>query len=122
MHLTLCATALDHIVLIFQMFFLIRSFSDISIAHAVYGTSAMMFAKSVVPISFGDIGTRELSSIYFFSRFGIAQAAALNASLLLFVLNIIFPGIMGAFFFRHSGIPEGYFSFLKRKQAETGSR
>ena len=84
-----------------QMFFLINGFTRISFAHAFIGTSAMMFVKSLLPISLGDLGIREAGSIYFFSLYGISQAAALNASLLLFLINIFIPSILGTYFIRH---------------------
>jgi uncharacterized membrane protein YbhN (UPF0104 family) len=87
------------------MYFLINSFSHISFAHAFVGTSAMMFAKSLLPISIGDLGIREAGSIYFFSLYGISQAAALNASLLLFFINIFIPSVLGIYFIRHQQIP-----------------
>jgi hypothetical protein len=63
-----------------------------------------MFVKSLLPISIGDLGIREAGSIYFFSIYGISQAAALNASLLLFSINIFIPSILGIYFIRHQQI------------------
>jgi Uncharacterised protein family (UPF0104). len=83
------------------MYCLINSFSKISLLHAFIGTSAMMFVKSLLPISIGDLGIREAGSIFFFSTYGISQAAALNASLLLFLINIFIPSIIGTYFIRH---------------------
>lgn len=101
---TVLYTLIFHLTLILQMFFLINSFSHISFTHAFIGTSAMMFVKSLLPISIGDLGIREAGSIYFFSIYGISQAAALNASLLLFFINIFIPSIVGIYFIRHQRI------------------
>ena len=95
-------TLVFHCVLILQMFCLINGFSKISLVHAFIGTSAMMFVKSLLPISIGDLGIREAGSIYFFSTYGISQAAALNASLLLFLINIFIPSILGTYFIKTS--------------------
>ncbi|MGD1044681.1 MAG: lysylphosphatidylglycerol synthase transmembrane domain-containing protein [Bacteroidota bacterium] len=101
---TVLYTLVFHFVLILQMFCLINAFSKISLIHAFIGTSAMMFVKSLLPISIGDLGVREAGSIYFFSIYGISQAAALNASLILFFINIFIPSIIGTYFIRHQQI------------------
>jgi uncharacterized membrane protein YbhN (UPF0104 family) len=88
-------------VIILQMFFLINGFAKISLLHAFIGTSAMLFVKSLLPISIADLGIREAGSIFFFSTYGISQAAALNASLMLFLINILIPSIIGTYFIRH---------------------
>jgi uncharacterized membrane protein YbhN (UPF0104 family) len=95
---TLLYTICFHGILVVQMFLFIHAFSDITLSNAFLGTSAMMFVKSCLPISLGDLGIREAGSILFFSAFAISQAAALNASLLLFVVNILFPSICGTLF------------------------
>jgi uncharacterized membrane protein YbhN (UPF0104 family) len=101
---TLLYTLVFYGILILQMFCLINSFSQISLIHAFIGTSAMMFVKSLLPISISDLGIREAGSIFFFSTYGISQAAALNASLLLFFINIFIPSILGTYFIRHQEI------------------
>ncbi len=100
----LLCTLVFHIILIMQMFFFIHAFCEISLFNAFIGTSAMMFVKSCLPISLGDIGIREAGSIFFFSRFGISQAAALNASLLLFVINVLLPSICGIIFLKNQHV------------------
>jgi uncharacterized protein (TIRG00374 family) len=95
---TVLYTLAFHGVLVLQMFCLINAFSKISLIHAFIGTSAMMFVKSLLPISIGDLGIREAGSIFFFSTYGISQAAALNASLILFLINIFVPSIIGTYF------------------------
>lgn len=98
---TLLCTLLFHGILIIQMFYFIHAFGEITLFHAFIGTSAMMFVKSCLPISLGDLGIREAGSVFFFSSFGISQAAALNASLLLFVTNVLFPSVCGTIFLKH---------------------
>jgi uncharacterized protein (TIRG00374 family) len=104
-------TLLFHGVLILQMYCLLNAFSPISFLHAFVGTSAMMFVKSLLPISIGDLGVREAGSIYFFSLYGISQAAALNASLILFFINIFVPSLMGTYFIRHQQLSS--FEFMQ---------
>lgn len=92
---TLICTILFHFILMVQMYFFIQAFSNIHLFAAFIGASAMFFLKSCIPISLGDLGIREAGSIFFFSIYGIPQAAALNASLLLFVVNVLLPSIGG---------------------------
>ncbi len=92
---TLAYTAAFHLLLCVQMYFFLNAFHDVDIVEAVGGTSALMFVKAMLPISLGDLGIRELTSVYLFGWFGVPQVDAVNASLLLFVVNVILPGIVG---------------------------
>ena len=85
-------------VVYLQMYLLLNAFSPVTWWYAFLGFAAMMFFKAVLPISFGDLGIREASSVYFYSLLEIPQAAALNASLLLFVINIMIPALLGLLF------------------------
>jgi len=98
---TLFCTLCFQAILIVQMFCFIHAFFEITLFHAFIGTNAMMFVKSCLPISLGDLGIREAGSIFFFSKFGVSQASALNASLLLFVVNILVPSIFGTIFLKY---------------------
>jgi len=101
---TLLCTLVFHGILVLQMFYFIHAFGEITLFHTFIGTSAMMFVKSCLPISLGDLGIREAGSVFFFSKFGISQAAALNASLLLFVVNVLLPSICGTIFLKHQHV------------------
>jgi uncharacterized protein (TIRG00374 family) len=105
-----------HGVIVIQMFLLLCAFDRITFSQAFIGTSAMMFVKSLLPISLGDLGIREAGSIFFFSAFGISQAAALNASLLLFVINVFMPSVLGTFFLKYQKLSiSSLLQFLKKK-------
>jgi len=91
-----------YIVIYLQMFLLLNAFSPVHAGDAFVGFGAMMFLKSLVPISLGDLGIREASSVYFYALRGIANATALNASLLLFAINILLPSLMGLIFIPRS--------------------
>jgi uncharacterized membrane protein YbhN (UPF0104 family) len=85
-------------VLFLQMYFLLNAFSSVDAWKAFLGFSAMMFLKSLLPISIADIGLREMSAVYFFSILQVSSVVALNASLLMFAINMILPSILGLFF------------------------
>jgi uncharacterized membrane protein YbhN (UPF0104 family) len=93
--ITLLYTIGFHLVLCIQMYFFVNAFHQITLVQALVGTSALMFVKAILPFSIGDLGIRELTSVYLFGWFGVPQADAINASLLLFVVNIVLPGVVG---------------------------
>lgn len=64
----------------------------------------VMFVKSVFPpIALGDLGVREGASILLLDLVGISAEAALNASIFLFVLNVLTPALVGIFFLYRKG-------------------
>jgi uncharacterized membrane protein YbhN (UPF0104 family) len=78
-----------------QFVLLVRAFSDISFIDGYFATFAIMFTKSLLPISLGDLGIRESAAIFFLTQLHVPKAAAFNASFLLFTINILLPSIMG---------------------------
>jgi uncharacterized protein (TIRG00374 family) len=87
-----------------QVFLLLNSFEAVSFIRAITGYSVVLLVKSVLPFSIGDLGIREISSIYVFSLLGVSKVASLNASLLIFVLNVLLPGVAGSFFLPRSRV------------------
>lgn len=78
-----------------QFVILLRGFIDIKFFDAMVGASATFFAKSLLPIAIGDLGVREGAAAFFFSRMGMLPQAAFDASLLLFVINLLAPSLLG---------------------------
>ena len=78
-----------------QFYILINAFAYIGLVDGFLAVASAFLAKTLLPISFGDLGVRESAAIYFFSQFGISRAAAFNASFLLFLINILLPSIVG---------------------------
>ncbi len=95
---TLLYSLAFYVIVTLQMYFVVNAFMPISLWHVFLGFSAMMFFKSIVNISISDIGIREASTIYFFSFFGVSDAAALSASALMFAFNIVVPSLVGVLF------------------------
>lgn len=79
----------------FQFYLLICAFADISLYHGMLAVVSIMMVKTLLPVSFGDLGVRESASIFFLSHFAINSAAAFNASILLFLINVLLPGLAG---------------------------
>jgi uncharacterized membrane protein YbhN (UPF0104 family) len=54
----------------------------------------------IPPITLMDLGIREGAAVYFFGLLGLGEATGLNASFLIFVLNILLPSAAGVLFIR----------------------
>ena len=95
---TLFWTILHQIVFLFQYYFLINAFGKLALVPAWRGASAILLAKSALPIAIGDLGIDQLVSVQFFGQFGVTSEAAFNASLLLFAINVVMPSLFGVLF------------------------
>ncbi len=61
------------------------------------GVALVFFAKSAIPqVTLGDLGVREGAAVFFLGAYGVAPAAALDASLALFAFNLLLPSLAGA--------------------------
>lgn len=78
-----------------QFALLLRGFVEVSFLEAMTGAAAVFFAKSLLPIALGDLGVREGAAAFFFARMNVLPQAAFNASLLLFVINLLTPSLIG---------------------------
>ncbi|MBN1465020.1 flippase-like domain-containing protein [candidate division KSB1 bacterium] len=89
-------TILQTVTYCSQFVLLIRAFhADISLVNGYLVVFAVMFTKSLLPISLGDLGVRESAAIFFLAQLGVPQAAAFNSSILLFAINILLPSVLG---------------------------
>lgn len=60
------------------------------------GVSLVFFAKSAIPsFTLGDLGIREGAAVFFLGAMGASTAAAFEASLLLFGMNLLIPALVG---------------------------
>ena len=62
---------------------------------AFLAISATMLVKSLLPISIGDLGIRESAAIFFLGKIGVHESTAFNASILLFLINLLIPSLVG---------------------------
>ncbi|MCH8326116.1 MAG: flippase-like domain-containing protein [Bacteroidetes bacterium] len=96
----LVISILHFITILLQFALLVSAFSfKYNFLGYIWAGSLMLFVKSVIPsISFGDLGVREAAAVFFLLPFGITNVAAFNASIFLFLINILLPAILGLFF------------------------
>ncbi len=84
-------------IILTQFYFLTRAFQPVQWTVAAHTYGAVLFVKTALPVSVGSLGVGEWAAVSFYSRFGINDAAAFSASLLLFGLNVLLPAIIGLF-------------------------
>jgi uncharacterized membrane protein YbhN (UPF0104 family) len=81
-----------------QFVILAAAFVPIGYIDGLRAATAVVFVKTVLPITFGELGVGEAASIHFFGQFGVPKAAAFNASILLFFINLVIPSLVGLLF------------------------
>lgn len=85
-------------LVIFQLWLLVNAFSKVSFWVGINSASAAHFAKTLFPVTFGELGVREASVIYFFRNQGVTESAAVSAALFLLLLNVLIPSLVGVTF------------------------
>lgn len=93
-----------YLVFIIQFCLFAFAFEDIPFMRALFSTTATIFAKTLIPISFADLGIREGAAVFFFSQFNLDIVTAFNSSILLFSTNVLIPTIIGLLFLPRLGI------------------
>ena len=80
-----------------QFVLLVRAVApEAAVGGVALGVALVFFAKSAVPqVTLGDLGVREGAAVFFLGAYGVAPAAALDASLALFGLNLALPALAG---------------------------
>ncbi len=91
-------SVLFYLCVLVQFAFLVAAFTNhFKFVNYLWAGNLVMFAKSLIPaVTFSDIGVREGASIYFLTKMGETSAAAFNASIFLFFINVVFPSLIGA--------------------------
>jgi len=85
-------------LIVFQLWLLVNAFSDVNFLSGLNSASAAHFAKTLFPVTIGELGIREASVIYFFKGHGVTESAAVSAALLLLLMNVVIPSLVGATF------------------------
>lgn len=83
------------LIILGQIYMLLNAFDTASGLECFAAGSAAMLVKSMLPFTVMDLGVREGALIFFMGNIGIPAASALNASLMLFVVNVLCPSLIG---------------------------
>jgi uncharacterized protein (TIRG00374 family) len=96
----LLVSMLFYLCFLIQYALLVTSFShQNNYMDYLWAGILVMFTKTVFPpISIGELGIREGASVYFITQFGLNSAIGFNASIFLFLVNILFPALIGLVF------------------------
>jgi uncharacterized protein (TIRG00374 family) len=93
----LLLTCIFYGIIVLQYYFFVLAFEPVSLGISALCTANILFIKSaILPISFGDLGVRESTAVFFYSHAGISAASAFNASLCVFFVNIFIPSLIGS--------------------------
>ncbi len=88
------AAVLFNLLFFLQMFCLLRSTGPVP-EGAIMAIPAMFALKTLLPISLMDLGVREGAAVGVLGTVGVGAATAVHASLMLFCLNVLAPGVVG---------------------------
>ncbi len=85
---------------IVQYAILVAAFSHNSaMLNYIWAGNLTMFSKTVIPpISFSELGIREGASVFFVQQFGESASVGFNASIFLFLINVLIPALIGLVF------------------------
>ncbi|RMG62044.1 MAG: UPF0104 family protein, partial [Calditrichaeota bacterium] len=64
-------TAGWYLVILVQYHCMIQAFTPVAWGHTLQAVSAMLFVKTMIPFSYGDLGVREGLGIYFYGQQGL---------------------------------------------------
>lgn len=84
-----------YFIFFLQFYILVCSFERAPLLPTFWAIAAAMLVKSLLPISVGDLGIRESAAIFFLGKIGVHDFAAFNASILLFMINLLIPSLVG---------------------------
>ena len=77
-----------------QMYCLLRALGPVE-PQAMLAIPMMFAAKTLLPISWLDLGIREGAAIVVLGTAGVLPAVAVQAALMLFAMNVLAPGVAG---------------------------
>jgi len=80
-----------------QYALLVSAFShNTEMMNYLWAGNLIMFVKTIIPpISLGELGIREGASVFFLTKFSELPSVAFNASIFLFIINILLPALVG---------------------------
>jgi len=95
-------TAIQFLIVLTQFQLTTLAFQPVKWIYAAHTYWAVLFVKTILPISLGSLGIGEWASVSFYQHYGIAEQNAFSASLLLFGMNVLLPGLLGLIAILHA--------------------
>jgi len=90
-------TLVQFVVILTQFWLLSLAFESVPWLTAAHTYAAALFVKTALPVSLGSLGVGEWAAVSFYQRYGIAEATGFSASMILFGINVLVPGLLGLF-------------------------
>jgi uncharacterized protein (TIRG00374 family) len=86
-----------YFIVLFQYAFILYSFGvNNTFWELIWYSSLVLFGKTIIPpVSFGEVGIREASSVFFAGYFGIKNSVGFNTSVIIFLINLLLPAMFG---------------------------
>ncbi len=88
-------TFLSYGIVIMQFYHLLNNYHHGGLGLAVR-VQPLIMLTNILPFTIGGLGVREGTAIVLLSSFGVPQAAAASSAFMLFLMNVAFPGVIGA--------------------------
>jgi len=79
---------------IYQFYLVINRFECFPLLKALISVPLVITANTV-PITYSGLGLRESFAMHIFSEYGVSPEIAVTASLMVFVINSVIPGLIG---------------------------
>ena len=102
--LTMSCLAIRLLICVIDMMqfgLLITAFGSVE-PMAILAAYPLVMLVNTFPVTISGIGLREGTAAILLSFFGVPAAVAVSASFMLFCINTLFPGIIGAFFINYA--------------------
>lgn len=93
------ATSVWFLVVI-ELWLLVNAFSEVDFLPGALSASSAHFAKTLLPLTFGELGVREATMIYFFEKLGVSDVVSVASALMMFSMNVLLPSLIGTLFLR----------------------
>ena len=98
--LLLALATLIWFLIITELWLPVNAFSEVGFLTGTLSASSAHFAKTLLPLTLGELGVREAAMIYFFKNLGVSEVASVASALLMFSMNVFLTSLTGALFLR----------------------
>lgn len=93
----LLITIVMFFVVLLQCYFLVKTFYPQAVAfNSILFAYPLVIVANILPITIGGLGVREGVAVFTLSVFNIPGEVAVSATLYLFLINVVFPSLLGA--------------------------
>jgi len=91
-------------VVLFQCYFFVKTFYPDALAfNAILFAYPLVIVANILPITIGGLGVREGVAVFTLSIFNIPGEVAVSATLYLFIINVVFPSLIGCMIIAGAG-------------------